>query len=453
MIDLPNIQKAYFVGIGGIGMSALARYFRMLGAEVHGYDKTPSPLTALLAGEGMHIHFDDRPDLIPQDIDLVVVTPAVPESLRELRQLRKTKVPLLKRAEVLGLISQKHRTIAVAGTHGKTSVTALIAHLLHSGGIPVTAFIGGILKNIRSNCVISDHPEYVIIEADEYDRSFLQLLPHVAVITSIDADHLDIYGSRDNLVRSFNTFISKVDNHGKIFAETANIDLLEGSNIQGYGLSAEAGNRITNYKVQDGFQHFTYRNPAILLPDLRFHLPGNYNLKNAAAAISVALHCGLPAEKVRKGLSTFEGVERRFDIRYRGHHKIYIDDYAHHPEEIRACISAVRTLFPGMRLTGAFQPHLYSRTADFAAGFAESLEALDEIILLPIYPAREEPIPGITSEIIYDRMHHAKKYLSDKENFLQKTDELKPELFVTMGAGDIDRFVEPLKAYFEKNDQ
>lgn len=452
-MDAGDIRKAYFVGIGGIGMSALARYFQSQGADVHGYDKTPSPLTEKLSGEGMHIHYDDRPDLIPGDIDLAVVTPAVPKSLRELHALRQTGTPVMKRAEVLGLISQKYPTIAVAGTHGKTSVTALIAHLMHNANIPVTAFIGGILKNTGSNCIISQKPEYVVIEADEYDRSFLQLSPNIAVITAIDADHLDIYGSKGNLEKSFMEFASGTDKHGKVFVEKNAVSAFSGQNISTYGLSAEADNCITEHRIEEGFQQFSYRNADISIDDLRFHLPGEYNLKNAAAAVSVALHCGVPASKIREGLISFEGVERRFDIRHRGRHKIYIDDYAHHPEEIRACINAIRTLFPAKRLTGAFQPHLYSRTADFADAFAKSLELLDEVILLPIYPAREEPLPGVTSEMIYNKMRHKKKYLAEKKNFIEITDILQPELFVTMGAGDIDRFVEPLRKYFEEHDQ
>ncbi len=448
MINTDNIKSIYFLGIGGIGMSALARFFKAKGAYVAGYDRTPSPLTQTLEHEGMEIHYDDRPDLVPHNADLVVITPAIPDTLQELQHIKKNQMPRLKRAEVLGMISRQNKTIAVAGTHGKTSVTALITHLLHQAGVKVTAFVGGILKNYHSNCIITDEPEYVIIEADEYDRSFLHLKSDLAVITSIDADHLDIYGDKNNLLQAFRAFLKGMKPNGQAFAESKAAAKLSGS-VTPYGLEESTPVRITNNYISEGFQRFSYQNQDTEIKDLQIHLPGEYNLKNAAAAITAALACGASETDIRNALASFEGVERRFDIAYRDEKHVYIDDYAHHPEEIKAFIEAVKTLFPGKPIAGAFQPHLYSRTSDFADGFAKSLELLDKVILLPIYPAREDPIPGVSSALILEKMNHPGKYLVEKDEFLNTIKALQPEIFVTMGAGDIDRFVEPVKAYFE----
>lgn len=449
MINTDNIKSIYFLGIGGIGMSALARFFKAKGAVVSGYDRTSSPLTRNLEREGMQIHYEDRPDLIPKNADLVVITPAIPKSLKELQHVKTSQTPLLKRAEVLGIISRQNKTIAVAGTHGKTSVTALITHLLHQSGIHVTAFVGGILKNYHSNCIIADNPEYVIIEADEYDRSFLQLTPDIAVITSIDADHLDIYGDKNSLQQAFQAFLERLKPGGIAFAESKASGKLK-SLTTPYGLEEDAAIRIVNHFISGGFQKFDYQNEDIEINELQIHLPGEYNLKNAAAAITTALSCGAKHVDIRNALATFEGVERRFDIVYRDEKHVYIDDYAHHPEEIRAFIAAVKMLFPDKPIMGAFQPHLYSRTADFADGFAKSLQMLDKIILLPIYPAREEPIPGVSSRLIWEKMNHSGKYLVEKNEFIDTIKSLQPQVFVTMGAGDIDRFVEPVKACFEE---
>lgn len=449
MINTGNIKNVYFLGIGGIGMSALARYFQSQGATVAGYDKTSSPLTDKLQREGMEIHFDDNPDKIPSCSDLAVLTPAIPEDLKELQYLRESDIPVLKRSEVLGLITSQHPSIAVAGTHGKTSVTALIAYLLHQGGVATTAFIGGISRNFNSNCIISKQPEYVIAEADEFDRSFMKLSPNTIVITSIDADHLDIYGDKASLVRTFTEFKDKVKNPQNIFIEEKPAAELPGK-FGVYGLSKNAKYRATNHRIKSGFQHFDFESESKVIRDLEFSLPGEYNLKNAAASVAVALHCGVGETKIREGLKTFKGVERRFDIRFRGDKKVYIDDYAHHPEEISACIGAIRTLFPDKKITGVFQPHLFSRTADFADGFAASLDLLDDTILMPIYPAREKPIKGVSSELIFDKMKNPNKSLTDKPQLLGLIKEKNPELLVTLGAGDIDRFVEPIKKYFEE---
>lgn len=444
-----DIKSVYFLGIGGIGMSALARYFQSQGAMVSGYDKTPSPLTGKLQSEGMDIHFDDHPSKIPADLDLVVITPAIPCDLQELQYLSKTETPIMKRSEVLGFITTQHPSIAVAGTHGKTSVTALIAHLLNHGGVSTTAFIGGIARNFDSNCIIAEKPAFVIAEADEFDRSFMRLSPEKIVITSIDADHLDIYGDKNTLVQTFTDFKNKVNNAENIFIEEKPASELKGK-FQTYGLSNLTDIRITNYRIHGGFQLFDYESGQATIKALKFALPGNYNLKNAAAAISVALQCGVSEQKIHSGLDSFLGVERRFDIRFRGKSQIYIDDYAHHPEELNACISAIRTLFPDKKLTGVFQPHLFSRTADFADGFASSLDLLDEAVLIPIYPAREKPIEGVTSKLIFDKMKNTNKTLIEKSQLMDFIENKKPELLVTVGAGDIDRFTEPIRQYFDK---
>lgn len=452
MIKSGDIKRVYFLGIGGIGMSALARYFQSQGAMVSGYDKTPSPLTGKLQSEGMDIHFDDNPSKIPANLDLVVITPAIPQDLQELQHLSQTETPIMKRSEVLGFITSKHPSIAVAGTHGKTSVTALTAHLLNHGGASTTAFIGGISRNFDSNCIIAGNPEFVIAEADEFDRSFMRLSPDKIVITSIDADHLDIYGDKKTLVQTFSEFKSKVSKAENIFIEEKPASEL-GGKFQTYGLSKTADIRITNYRIQEGFQFFDYEAGQTIIKALKFSLPGDYNLKNAAAAISVALKCGVSEHKIRSGLETFLGVERRFDIRFRGKSHIYIDDYAHHPEELKACINAIRTLFPEKKLTGVFQPHLFSRTADFADGFASSLDLLDEAVLIPIYPAREKPIKGVTSKLIFDKMKNTKKSLIEKSQLMDFIEKKEPELLVTLGAGDIDRFTEPIRQYFEESER
>ncbi len=451
MNNTGDIKRVYFLGIGGIGMSALARYFQSQGAMVSGYDKTPSPLTDKLQSEGMDIHFDDNPSKIPADLDLVVITPAIPADLLELKHLSKTETPIMKRSEVLGFITTQHPSIAVAGTHGKTSVTALIAHLLNHGDVSTTAFIGGISRNFDSNCIISEKPEFVIAEADEFDRSFMRLSPDKIVITSIDADHLDIYGDKSTLVQTFSDFKNKIVNAENIFVEEKPATELNGD-FRTYGLSKLADIRITNYRIQDGFQFFDYESGQTTIKALKFSLPGDYNLKNAAAAISVALQCGVSEQKIRSGLDIFLGVERRFDIRFRGKSNVYIDDYAHHPEELKACINAIRTLFPDKKITGVFQPHLFSRTADFADGFASSLDLLDEAVLLPIYPAREKPIEGVTSKLIFDKMKSTNKWLIEKSQLMDFIENKKPELLVTLGAGDIDRFTEPIRQYFEKSE-
>lgn len=446
-MELKNIKKAYFIGVGGIGMSAIARYFNAMHIEVLGYDKTPSPLTDKLISEGISIHFTDTPECITNDVDIVVYTPAIPETLKEYQRVKDSNIPVFKRAEVLGIISRNHNTIAIAGTHGKTSVTALLSHILHHSGIKINAFIGGIAKNYHSNCIMSQNPEYMVVEADEFDRSFLKLSPNLGIITSVDADHLDIYGDHDQIIQSFQDFAGKVSEHVYVEYDISDHFI----NCSSYGVNPNSNIKITNTYIKDGFQFFSITDGENTITDIKYHLPGEYNLKNVAAAITIAWQCGVSAWQIKQAIGTFKGVDRRFDVQYRDEERVYIDDYAHHPTEIASCVDAVRTLYPDRKLTGIFQPHLFSRTKDFADDFAQSLSLMDEIILLPIYPAREKPMAGITSQIILDKIQTKNKKILQKENLLNYIKSLSPELLVTMGAGDIDRFVPKIKQYFEEN--
>jgi UDP-N-acetylmuramate--alanine ligase len=432
----------YFLGIGGIGMSALARYYHSLGYTIAGYDRTSSPLTRQLEHEGMAIHYEDNPTLLPALIDFVVYTPAVPADLMEFEALRQRDIPIMKRAEALGKISKDHFTIAVAGTHGKTTTTAMIAHILNYSRIDTTAFIGGIANNFESNLLLGKEKNNVlVVEADEFDRSFLQLHPDISIIGSIDADHLDIYGDKEHVVESFNAF-AKLTKRNVIVRE---------------GLEIDAWNRLSfgfgdgcNYQVKvgscgNGYTLFYIKgegqdNFKIILP-----LAGNHNVMNATAAFIAARRIGIPRNTIAEALHTFKGVKRRFDIRVSNERHCYIDDYAHHPEEIRSCLQAIREFYPNRRLTLVFQPHLYSRTRDFMDGFAEVLALADELVLLGIYAAREEPILGVSSEILLDKVQMDNKKLVAKTKLISLIDNEKPELLVTMGAGDIDRLVEPLE--------
>lgn len=451
MTDLQNIKRAYFLGIGGIGMSAIARYFVSKGIEVAGYDKTASALTNQLSSENMSIHYEDNPELIPQHVDLVVYTPAVPKSLAEYRYLENKNIPILKRSEVLGIISSSHFTIAVAGTHGKTSVSSLIAHILHQAGKNVSAFIGGIMKNYHSNCIISKSTEIVVVEADEFDRSFLQLHPDILVITAIDADHLDVYGTTAELEKSFKEFIGQLRVGGKLIIEKSLEKLFpENKNKLTYGIKQDAMYKSQKAHIANGFQVFDLLSGQGSIKEIHFSLPGDYNKKNAAAAFAVAELMDVRRGTIRNALENFKGVERRFDIQLRNQKVVYIDDYAHHPNELSACINAVRTLFPDKKITGVFQPHLYSRTRDFADGFARSLEKLDEVILIPVYPAREYPIEGVSSRMIFAKMHIHKKYLFHKEELKENLKKFDIEVLLTLGAGDIDREVQPIKKMLQE---
>ena len=430
----------YFLGIGGIGMSALARYYRSLGYTIAGYDHTPSPLTRQLEHEGMAIHYEDQPELLPALIDFVVYTPAVPRDLKEFETLRQRNVLIMKRSEALGKISEQHFTLAIAGTHGKTTTTAMTAHILNACGKNTTAFIGGIANNFGSNLLLSQGTDSImVVEADEFDRSFLRLKPAISVINSIDADHLDIYGDRQHLVKSFNEFAQLTEKQLivkeglEIEGDSLRFGFGEGNNYRAEIISS--GNGITDFViVGEG-----------TTTEIRLPMAGRHNVLNATAAFVAARQVGIAADDIAKAITTFKGVKRRFDIRVNNGKHCYIDDYAHHPEEIRACLQAVRDAFPSKKLTLVFQPHLYSRTRDFMDEFAQILAQADELILLDIYPAREKPIEGITSGALLEKISLADKKLCPKAELIPLIDGEKPELLVTMGAGDIDRFVEPLE--------
>ena len=422
-MNMRRMKNAYFVGIGGIGMSALARYYQSQGIAVAGYDLTPSSLTKQLEEEGMAIHYEDNPSLLPAHIDFAVYTPAVPQNLDELVELRRRGIPMMKRAEALGAISKEHFTIAIAGTHGKTTTTAMVAHILHECGVDMTAFIGGIANNFGSNLHLGRTAESVlVVEADEFDRSFLQLAPNISIVNSIDADHLDIYGDKQHLVESFNAF-AQLTQDTVIVKEGLDINV---PNQVSFGFGKDCDYRVDEL-------------------DLPLPIPGKHNLLNATAAFAAASELGLSPDEIAQALATFKGVKRRFDIRVKNEKYCYIDDYAHHPEEIKSCLSAIKASFPSKRVTLVFQPHLFTRTRDFMEDFANVLAMADDLILLDIYPAREKPIEGITSQTLLDKINLNNKCLCPKESLLETIAERKPELLVTMGAGNIDRFVEPLQ--------
>lgn len=456
-MEFNAIKKIYFIGIGGIGMSALARYFHLQGAEVHGYDRTETDLTRALAAEGMHVHYEDDVARIPEGVDLVVWTPAVPKDLAELNWFQERGYSLKKRAEVLGIISRAKRCIAIAGTHGKTTTSTLTAHLLRACDVDVTAFMGGISGNLGSNFV-EGTSDWVVVEADEYDRSFLHLTPEIAIINSIDPDHLDIYGSAEAVRDAYQQFASQVKPGGSLIVENS-IDLnldLDGINVVRFGI--ETGNcQAINMRIEHGDTVFDIERvnnepkPGMRLrTGLRLPYPGLHNVRNALAAYAATVLTGANPDKIAAALASFKGVKRRFETIVKTDKTVYVDDYAHHPVELEATIQAARSLYPGKRLTGVFQPHLYSRTRDFAEGFAAALDKLDECILLPIYPAREQPIPGVTSEMLLEKMTLENKQLVQKDELLNELKSRQPEVLLTMGAGDIDTLTQSIKKTFSQ---
>ena len=439
-------SDVYFIGIGGIGMSALARYYKFKGCRVAGYDRTPSDLTAELESEGIEIHYEDRPDLIPGDVGhtLVVFTPAIPSELKELVYAREHGYKMLKRAQVLGEITKQPgmRCLAVAGTHGKTTTSTLLAHIFTESGEGCSAFLGGISKNYDSN-LLTSHSPAVVVEADEFDRSFHQLSPEIAVITAMDADHLDIYGDLEHVKESFRKFASLT--HGTLIAK-AGLDLRPedtGARLLHYSYDNPEADFYASDITKDecGLFSFTLNYPGGCITDCKVGVPGWVNVENAVAASAIALTYGIEPEKIRPALATFKGVKRRFDLHVSRPGLSYIDDYAHHPNEIATAISSMRDIFPGRRLTAVFQPHLYTRTSDFAAEFAEALSHVDKLILLDIYPAREEPIPGVTSEIIFDKVTAPEKVLLKKEELMDYLKDEPLDTLITFGAGNIDRFI------------
>ena len=442
-------KNIYFLGIGGIGMSALARYFYNKGCSVSGYDKTPSPLTRKLEEEGILVHYEDEPALIPSDVDLVILTPAIPADSKELAYLREKGVRIIKRAQVLGEISCQCDTVAVAGSHGKTTVTSLVSHILHYSQKPMSAFIGGIAKNINSNVIIGDeNDEVVVMEADEFDRSFLQITPYISIVTSIDADHLDIYGDEQQVFDAFNQFVGQTKEEGVVIYNSS-LPIVTDRRKLTYGFK-NADVMARNVRVVDGMTRFTVMTTeGIDLGDYKMQLFGEHNVMNALSAIIACMQLRLNMKTIREGLATFQGVARRFDIRVNNEKVCYIDDYAHHPEEIKASLKAVRSIFPDKKLTLVFQPHLFSRTKDFMDGFAEALSLADSLLLMEIYPAREKPIPGVTSSALLEKISCKEKQICQKENLIETIKKMKPELIVTMGAGDIDRFVPQIETLLE----
>lgn len=453
-MNLAEVKSVYFLGIGGIGMSALARYFALRGAAVAGYDKTPTPLTDELIAEGIKIHFEEDLHATPGKVDLVVMTPAIPSTHKELQHFRTTDVPVLKRSEVLGMISSNYKTIAVAGTHGKTTTSTLIAHLLRTSGLPHIAFLGGISKNYGTNFLVSpdafQSDPYCIVEADEFDRSFLRLAPDIAIITSADADHLDIYETHDQLLDAFSEFTAKIRKNGTLILKN-DCNVMPRNpeiSIHSYSLNGDTDYHAKNISVSGGRFHFDFSTTVGVENGFLSGMPGSFNVENAVAAAAVGHVIGLSGPQIRKAVGSYQGVRRRFDLQLEREDLIYIDDYAHHPEELKACIKAVRELYPDKKITGVFQPHLFSRTMDFADGFAAALSLLDRVILLPIYPARERPIPGITSTIIFDKISLKNKTMVNKEELIGALKKHKPEILLTLGAGDIDQLVSPIVKAF-----
>lgn len=438
-------------------MSAIARYFHFTGKTVEGYDKTPTPLTAELEKEGISIHYKEDISKVPTvnelDTTLVIFTPAIPETNIELQYFRKEGFALYKRSQVLGVLTEGKKCVAVAGTHGKTSVTTMTAHLLKQSEVDCTAFLGGISNNYSSNLILPENKsDIVVAEADEFDRSFLQLNPELAVITSMDADHLDIYGNVDSLEEAFASFISNVKKGGTVIYQKG-LPVSESWNRHArffsYSISSNADFMAKNIVVKEGAYQFDLVTPLGDINKLFLAYPGLMNVENAVAACSLALLCGVTEEEIRKSLSVYSGVVRRFDLRYKDNERIYIDDYAHHPKELEATIRSVRDLYPGRKVTGIFQPHLFSRTKDFADGFAESLDMLDEVLLLEIYPAREEPLPGVDSGLIFNKMQKQKKWRCLLQDFPEILDRFDLDVLITLGAGDIDTLVVPITRYLE----
>ena len=457
-MNIDNIKSVYFVGAGGIGMSALIRYFLSKGKKVAGYDKTPSDLTEQLNREGADIHYEDNIDLIPgvyknTDDTLVVYTPAIPATHSELRYFQTQGFEVMKRARVLGEITNCTKGLCVAGTHGKTTTSSLIAHLLKQSHVGCNAFLGGILKNYDSNLLLSETSDLTVIEADEYDRSFHWLSPYMAVITSADPDHLDIYGTPEAYRESFEKFTTLIRPDGCLLMRVG-VDVTPQlkSGVSCYTYSAEDGGdfHAENIRVGNGTIVFDFVFPDGTIKDVELGVPVKVNIENGVAAMAIALLNGVTAGEMKAAMASFQGPKRRFDFQIKRDNCVLIDDYAHHPEELKASILSVKELYAGRKVTGIFQPHLFSRTRDFAPEFAASLSLLDELILLDIYPAREEPIPGVTSAIIFDKVTIPAKQLWSKAQLPGIIEAGSYDVVLMVGAGDIDRLVEPVKQILEK---
>jgi len=448
-MNLNQIHNVYFIGIGGIGMSALARYFQFIGKKVVGYDKTPTQLTDELQAIGLEIHFEDNINLIPEEFyvenTLVIFTPAVPVSHSEWNYFIERNYNIKKRAEVLGIITKDTYCFAVAGTHGKTTTSSILGHILFESGVDVTAFLGGIVENYNSN-LIGSGKTVTVVEADEYDRSFLHLHPNVSCITSMDADHLDIYGDALHIEESFKEFAAKTTSD--------NLYISKGLPLKGntIGINNNSDFTAQNIRIENGFYVFDVKTPSELIENVKFGLPGHHNLTNALLALAMAKSYGVSNENISAALKSFKGVRRRFSFQIREENLVYIDDYAHHPTEINAVHQAVRELYPNKKIIAAFQPHLFSRTKDFVTGFAESLSQFDEVLLLEIYPARELPIKGINSSWLLSKINNPNKKLVNNEELLDAFKNSDAAVFITIGAGDIGELVKNIKkTLHEKN--
>ncbi len=462
-MHLKDISRVYFIGIGGIGMSALARWFRHYGCQVAGYDRTRTVLTQQLESEGIDVHYEDDVALIPEDFRtpddcLVVYTPAVPADHKEMIFFRTNGFPELKRSQVLGRITQDLFTIGISGTHGKTTTSSMTAHLFTAAGKNCTAFLGGITQNYGTNLLLgkenATEDPLVVAEADEFDRSFLTLYPNVAVVTSMDADHLDIYGTHDEIKKSFQEFVNQLKNDGALIVKKG-LELQIPEHVQGYTYAQgqEADFWAANIRIDAPYFTFDLHTPNGIFLDMQIQVPGFHNVENATAAAAVGLLLGLSENSIREGIKTYLGVKRRFEYIHRSDSAIYIDDYAHHPAEVEAFLKSVKALYPDRRVTAIFQPHLYTRTRDFASEFAQSLSIADQVILLDIYPAREEPIDGVSSEIIFSEIKSPEKQLCRKSELMQLLSQTEIDVIATIGAGDIDTFIKPIQEWLEQKDQ
>ncbi|MFS4484124.1 UDP-N-acetylmuramate--L-alanine ligase [Hyunsoonleella sp. 2307UL5-6] len=443
-MNLDSVHNVFFIGIGGIGMSALARYFKSIGKAVSGYDKTPSEITKTLENLGISVHFKDNVDGVDdlyknKSTTLVVYTPAIPKTQVQLNYFKSNGFNVMKRSKILGLITENTFCLAVAGTHGKTTTTSILGHLLYQSNVKLTAFLGGISENYNSNLILNGD-DVSVVEADEFDRSFLTLSPDLACITSMDADHLDIYGDASALKKSFEDFSKKIKPNGKLFVKN-------GLPLQGitYGIEDDADYAVQNIKIENGAYVFDIKTPDTILIDLKFNLPGRHNLSNALIAMAMAIEYGVTANTLISALASYKGVKRRFTYQIKTDSLVFIDDYAHHPEEINAVHGAVREMYPKKRVLAIFQPHLYTRTRDFINDFAESLSKFDEVLLLDIYPARELPIEGVTSNWLLNKIKNTNKKLVGKRDLVSEIYKSTAEVILTLGAGDIGEEVKHIK--------
>lgn len=451
-INLSSYKSIYFLGIGGIGMSALARYFKSKGFDVNGYDKTQTSLTDNLLNEGIGVHFEDLGSDVKKLVGeindtLIVLTPAIPKNMLEWNWLIENGYTILKRSEVLGVITQNSKGLCVAGTHGKTTTSTLLAHILTHTGHECNAFLGGISSNYETNYLPSISSEYTVIEADEFDRSFLRLSPFASVITSYDPDHLDIYGDETNFLKGFQEYANLIDPNGVLVLKKG-LKLISNAKIITYSVSEDADFKGVDLRVENGRQVFDVLFNGKIWQNVILGLPGIHNAENALASIAMCNFLGLTENEIRSGLESFKGVKRRFEYHIRNNDLVYIDDYAHHPTELNSLISSVRLLYPNQKITAIFQPHLFSRTKDFIDGFAIELAKVDELILMPIYPARELPIEGITSELIMSKIKNINVSVLTHSEVIEKLKFEKKGVFITIGAGDIDKLIQPLKTQF-----